>query len=177
MIYIDFSLETKDFFTPSTQTPSTVGTKLVQNYAKSIHFLVSKLPLNVSSNPRKKVFFNLHDPNLIRHLYQLRVGLSSLRAHKKRHNFIDTPNDECSCGIGKETTEHFLLKCPLFTDHRQILLSIVNPKINRNDEILTDESMTQILLYGDERLTPGDNNAILRATLDYFYNTERFSQS
>ena len=57
--------------------------------------------------PEKKSIFNLHDPNEIRHLYQLRVGLSSLRAHKKRHNFIDTPNDECSCGTGKETTEHF----------------------------------------------------------------------
>ena len=118
----------------------------------------------------------MHDPNEIRHLYQLRVGLSSLREHKKRHNFIDTPNDECSCGTGKETTEHFLLKCPLFTDHRQTLLSMVIPKINLNENTLTDESIAQILLYGNERLTPGDNNFILRATMDYFRNTGRFSQ-
>ena len=37
--------------------------------------------------PEQKSIFNLHDPNPIR---QLRVGLSSLRAHKKQHNFIDT---------------------------------------------------------------------------------------
>ena len=62
------------------------------------------------------------------------------------------------------------------TSHRQTLLSMVNPKINLNDDILTDESITQILLYGDERLTPGDNKFILRETMDYFRNTGRFSQ-
>ena len=45
-----------------------------------------------------------------------------------------------------------------------------------NENTLTDESIAQILLYGDEILTPGDNNFILRATIDYFRNTERFSQ-
>ena len=98
---------------------------------------------------------------LLTNLILLAVGIK-----KKRHNFIDTPNDECSCGTGKETTEHFLLKCPLFTDHRQTLLSMVNPKINLNDDILKDEIITQILLYWDERLTPGDNNSIFGSNND-----------
>ena len=41
-----------------------------------------------------------------------------------------------------------------------------NQKINSNDDIVTGESITQILFHGDERLTPVDNNAAL-ITIDY----------
>ena len=43
--------------------------------------------------PKKKNIFGIHDPLGLRYLLQLRVGLSSLRYHKKCHNFIDTPFD------------------------------------------------------------------------------------
>ena len=33
----------------------------------------------------------IHDPIGIRYLFQLRVSLSPLRSHKRRHNFIDPP--------------------------------------------------------------------------------------
>ena len=39
--------------------------------------------------PPKNVF-NIHDPKNMKRLFQLRVGLSPLRHHKKRHNFKDT---------------------------------------------------------------------------------------
>ena len=41
--------------------------------------------------PKKRSIFDIHDPPGIRFLFQLRLGLSSLRSHKKRHNFVDTP--------------------------------------------------------------------------------------
>ena len=41
------------------------------------------------------MMFDIHDPTGVRYLFQLRVGLSPLRYHKKRHNFIDTPSNEC----------------------------------------------------------------------------------
>ena len=41
---------------------------------------------------REKSVFNIHCEDL-RFLYQLRVGLSPLKAHKFRHKFIDTPSD------------------------------------------------------------------------------------
>ena len=43
--------------------------------------------------PKKKCIFGIHDPLGLRYIFQLRVGLSSLRCHKNRHNFIDTPSD------------------------------------------------------------------------------------
>ena len=39
-------------------------------------------------------------------------GLSSLRYHKNRHNFIDTPSDICLCNQGIADTNHFLFWCP-----------------------------------------------------------------
>ena len=40
--------------------------------------------------PSGRSIFNIHDPTGLRYLFQLRVGLSPLRCHKRRHNFIDT---------------------------------------------------------------------------------------
>ena len=61
--------------------------------------------------PQKKNVFNIHDPEGTKRLFQLRVGLSPLRYHKKRHNFKDSPSDTCICGMSVETTEHFLIYC------------------------------------------------------------------
>ena len=41
--------------------------------------------------PHKKNIFAIHDPLGLRYLFQLRLGLSSLRYNKKCHNVIDTP--------------------------------------------------------------------------------------
>ena len=40
--------------------------------------------------PNSKSTFGVYNPSLLRYLFQLRLGLSKLRAHKKRHNFAET---------------------------------------------------------------------------------------
>ena len=70
-------------------------------------------------NPRET--YGIHDPTGLKYLFQLRVGLSPLRYHKKRHNFLDTPSDTCLCNTGIEKVEHFLFKCPYYTSKRSIL--------------------------------------------------------
>ena len=42
--------------------------------------------------PKSRLTFDLHDSIYLRHLFQLRVGLSYPRYHKNRHNFADTPS-------------------------------------------------------------------------------------
>ena len=74
----------------------------------------------------KRSIFNLHSPHL-RYLYQLRVGLSPLPAHKFKHNFSDTLSDTCRCSSGAESSEHFLLHCPTFNAHRHKLLQTKKP--------------------------------------------------
>ena len=42
-------------------------------------------------NIRTKSIFNLHDPDGVKFIYQLRVGLARLIEHKNRQNFLYTP--------------------------------------------------------------------------------------
>ena len=48
--------------------------------------------------PVKKYIFGIHDPSGLR--YPRYLGLCSLRYHKKRHNFGETPSDKCLCNQG-----------------------------------------------------------------------------
>ena len=128
--------------------------------------------------PECKSIFNIHDPDNLRYLYQLRVGLSSLRSHKYNHNFKDTPSDQCRCGTGIESTEHFLLTCLLFRELRDELFSTINPELSkiRNLPSIENSDMVQILLYGSQNLTLSENQLILTAVIKYIQHTERFNQ-
>ena len=110
--------------------------------------------------------------------YQLSVGLSPLRHHKKRHKFIDTPNDTCRCGTGIETTDHFLVDCPLFNVQRDRLMSVVNPIVSKLHCLnsATNSVRTNWLLYGDDKLNSAENSTILKATIRFICDSERFAQ-
>ena len=62
--------------------------------------------------PKEKPVYGYFEPLHLRYIFQLRVGLSKLRYHKNRHNFVDTPSDVCLCKTGVEDTRHYLLSCP-----------------------------------------------------------------
>ena len=62
--------------------------------------------------PEAELIYVIHDSNGLRYLLQSRVSLSSLRSHKRRHNFIDTPSDICHCNQGIEDRNTFLFSCP-----------------------------------------------------------------
>ena len=137
-----------------------------------------KLKLLKTIQPNARSIFNIHDPDNVKHLFQLRVGLSALKSHKKNHSFIDTPSDVCHCGTGVESTDHYLLVCPLFTGQRDHLLSTVSPVLNskiENFDSLDNAVKTQILLYGNEQLSFLDNKLVLNATIDFIRSTGRFS--
>ena len=127
--------------------------------------------------PVKRSLFKIHNPNGIRWIFQLRVGLSPLKSHKKSHNFQDTPDDKCLC-TNAETTQHFLLNCPIYDTLRINLLQTLNPILVMNDlQHLNDKEMTRILLYGHEKLSFDANQTILRATINFIGNTLRFSNT
>ena len=124
--------------------------------------------------PPKRSIFNIHDPAGIRILFQLRLGLSPLRSHKKRHKFDDTPSDLCLCKTGVEDTKHFLFKCPFYATKRASLATKVIPILNRNNlnHLADDKSL---YLYGSDSITDNDNKDILLATLQFIKDTSRFS--
>ena len=125
--------------------------------------------------PPKRDIFEVHDPIGIKRLFQLRVGLSPLKSHKKKHNFRDTPYDVCDCSNGSETLEHYLLKCSHYTNARQDLLQSLNPLlIAKNLLLLHELSKVKLLLYGDTTFSLVENKTILKATIKYINDTERF---
>jgi len=124
----------------------------------------------------KKTLFNIYDCNGIKWIFQLRVGLSPLKSHKKSHNFLDTPNDTCECSHQAETSQHYLLHCPLFVEQRNNLFQTVNPILLENNmRFLDDKHMVHLLLYGHEKVKFLSNQIILKATINFIRNTSRFS--
>ena len=124
--------------------------------------------------PNIKSVFKLHDTIGIKFLYQLRVGLSPLKCHKKSHNFLDTPDDWCECLSAPEDTQHYLLKCSLFSFERRKLIAYVNNLlINTNIRHLIDDY--KLYLYGHHSLNNAINKNILLSTILFIKNTGRFN--
>ena len=104
------------------------------------------------------------------------VGLSKLNFHKFKHNFRDTINPMCPTNDGVEDTGHFLLLCPSFDDQRRDLLAGIEELLRPFVQIanLSNDALTQLLLYGDEDLSYEMNSDILRLTIRFIRETGRF---
>ena len=124
--------------------------------------------------PKPRSLFGIHDPLGIHYLFQLRVGLSLLRSHKKRHNFADTPCDTCHCTQGIENTSHFLFQCPSYVTQRATLAASVIQILLRNN--LNNLGNQECLyLYGHCSMNDNDNKAVLLSTIKYIKDTGRFA--
>ena len=102
----------------------------------------------------------------IRLLTRLRLSLSHLREHKFKHSFEDCLNPLCFCGNEIETSTHYLLHCPNYTNERMTLLNKIK-SINYSILEFSDAVVTNILLFGDNTLSDSCNTLILNSTIDY----------
>ena len=143
-------------------------------HAPSVAVFKKKL-LSIIRPPAKPVF-GIHDPKGLSYLTQLRVGLSKLNFHKFKHNFRDTINPMCPTSDGIEDTEHYLLLCPSFDVQRQDLLARVAELLRSFVQItdLSNDALTQLLLYGNQDLSNDLNRNILELTLRFIHETGRF---
>ena len=82
----------------------------------------------------------------------------------------------CRTSDGIEDTEHFPLLCPSFDAQRRVLFAgiveLVRPFRQITD--LSIDSLTQLLLYGDQDLSNDMNRNILELTLRFIHETGRF---
>ena len=127
--------------------------------------------------PQGKPVFDIHDSGL-RFLFQLRLGLSPLRSHKKSYKFADTPSDICLCRLGKEDTRHVLFSCPFYATKRAVMISSVDEILQRNNlNYPTNFPVNELnlYLYGLPTLSSADNRLILLATINFIKSTNRFS--
>ena len=89
---------------------------------------------------------------------------------------METLNLRRNCGNKVETTFHFLLSCPNYSDERLILLSKIR---NINPNILENNSsqITQFFLHGDKNFAASTNFVILSSTIEYILATKRFDET
>ena len=80
----------------------------------------------------------------------------------------------CSCGFEPETTDHYLLRCKLYTDLRLDLLNDIYT-INQSLKIFSEDQLVNVLLFGSENFTLDANANILRRTIKFLKATERFN--
>ena len=82
----------------------------------------------------------------------------------------------CPTSDGIEDTEHFLLLCPSFDLQRRDLLVGIVELLRPFVQIasLSNDALTQLLLYGDQDLSNDLNKNILEFTLRFIHKTGRF---
>ena len=167
----------KHQFFKNSYFPSTIieWNKLDSNIRNSETLNIFKSKIVKFIRPTASSTFGCQNPIGVKLLTRLRLGLSHLREHKFKQGFQDTLNRLCSCGKEVETTFHFLLSCPNYTDERLILLSKIR-NINSNILENTNSQITQLFLYGDKNFTVSTNFVILSSTIEYILATKRFDE-
>ena len=102
---------------------------------------------------------------------RLRVGLATLNAHLFTLQLTPTP--ACSCGYKHEDTAHYLLWCPLYTNHRQILFNAVRPIVPNFDNLPSRQKLN-ILLYGND-LSETQGTLVALHIHSYIAHSRRFN--
>ena len=132
------------------------------------------LPVEIRNNPCSTSFKTHLDRNLsktpkyynsgsrIGQIYHARLRTNSgpLNDHLYKCNLADSPR--CQCGF-RETSKHFLIDCPLFTDIRRV--TIAN---------LPDTSLNN-LLFGNPLLPNDENINTFKVVQDFIVKSKRFT--
>jgi len=157
------------FYPNSIKSWNDIGPEL-RNSPNILSFKKSILSL---IRPLSKSIFNIYNPPVIKTLFQLRVGLSPLHDHKMRHNFKDTPSSKCIECKQTENCEHFFLHCTRFVEARKSFFNSILA-IYPNFVNLIQKDKVNLFLYGDKSLSFDINKSLIKATLNFFIDTERF---
>ena len=123
--------------------------------------------------PIPKPTFNIPNPLGLKLLTRLRLELSRLNEHRFNHNFEDCINPLCSCSLEVESTVYFFLHCHNFVNIRNALLNKLN-SISCDVTNCSDRSLTELILYGNPKLSFQQNSDIINDSLEYIINSKRF---
>ena len=129
--------------------------------------------LNSFIRPIGHSFFGVRDKIGLQLLTRIRVNFSDLREHRYNHNF-NCINPTCACGNGEETSVHYILHCPRYTNHRITLLSKTSDIIASDVSVLPDEHLFHLLIYGSNVYNTYSNSLILKQTIIFIRKSKRF---
>ena len=82
----------------------------------------------------------------------------------------------CSCSLEPETTTHFLLHCPNFTNLRLTLMSNLKD-IDPTISSLDDANLVNLLLFGKDSFNNKNNIKVIEKTIEFLKNSLRFDES
>ena len=126
--------------------------------------------------PTSQKTFSIRDNHGLSIITRLRVDFSDLRDHRFRHSFNCT-SATCSCDLESETTVHFLLRCPHFSQQRVCLLNTIGETLDIPDILFfPDDDLCRILLFGSNDHSDDINKTVLNATIRFIRATKRFEK-
>ena len=146
---------------------------LYKSIKNSESFSIFKKNILQFIGPSPNSVFNCHDPKGVKLLARLRLGLSHLYDHKFKHRFQDPLNPICNCGTNVETTTHYLLHWPLFSDERLFLINRIR-NIGNNILNLNYSRFSEVPLFGHSSFNNTNNTSILNTTIEYIVSSSRF---
>ena len=90
-----------------------------------------------------------------------------------KHSFQDTINPLRNCGQDIESSTHFFLHCPFFTNERHTLLGTIG---SLDSKLLdcTDYDLTQTLIFGNPSQISSNNFKIINTPIDNILSSKRF---
>ena len=125
---------------------------------------------------KENSIFSVYDPLCVKLLTGFRLQFSHLNEHNFRYGFGDTINTMCTCRSEVETTEHFLLRCHLYSPQR-LELSENLEKVDSSFLNLNVKDKVSFLLYGSQSATSkSPNHEILKFVINYIKETGRFDR-
>ena len=141
------------------------------NLLNTKSFLIFRNSFLKIERPMQNSIYNIHDPVGIKYLTRLRLGLSHLNEHKFRHSFQDCLNPLCSCSLEVETTNHYFLHCHYYNDIRKILLDTVKEITNICLSDFSDETLVNLLLYGNSIYSLEENKEVIKASINFILSS------
>ena len=120
--------------------------------------------------PKPNNVYHCHNPKGNKLLTMLHLGLSHLHEHKFKHSSQDCLNPLCLCSNETETSTHYLLHCPTYTNERMTFLNKIKCIICSILES-SDAAVTKILLFVDNCFSDSFNTLILNSTIEYIIST------
>ena len=118
--------------------------------------------------PAPNSVFNIHNPIDTKLLTRLRLGLSQLNEHRFNYKFQNCTNPKCICSSENRSTTHFFLRCHFYIPVRATLFDKLKEIVNNLQE-LSDQTITEILLYNSLNLKGNQNSQILKLPLSILW--------
>ena len=112
--------------------------ELSESLKSSSSLSIFKKDLIKDIRPSPNKIFSIKDKHGISLVTRLRVEFSDLRDHRFRHSF-NCASATCVCDLESETTEHFLLRCPRFTQSRACLFNTIGEILDIPDILFVAE--------------------------------------